>query len=713
MAIIDGQRVNAVNSNAAWMSRSVDTDTVGKVDLKNSGSANIIDLQQVVNDNIADIAVHETRLDNHDTAITQAQADILSNTAAINNHIGDTVDAHDASAISNVPSGNITSTDLQSTVNELQSDIDTRALSSVVNPHIAASSGVHGVTGSVVGTSDAQTLTFKKYDGGTASNTVKTVLSKNSFVALDALVKEEGSVYYDQTNAAVVYDDGSTLKAVGSGSTGAGFTHDAYTLFNAGFIATVASNELTISLKQRDGLTNPTAQNPVTVAYKVQSGYSLEEGTSSISITVPSGATLGHQSGIIQYIYVYLLSGGSGRRLGVCSTQLDEFTGYTSVVLSSGSDSHDVLYSDVAGVQSIRLIGRIQSNQATAGTWAATPDSILVGGYDAFKRIEPQDVPNLCVNGNCDFAQRSTSVTNTGSAGAGVYEARVWDRFWTYSGGDLGGYIHSQAALSSADIYAVKTGAKYAFRWNQTAGAIANTSRYLGTTLYNATDFSNKVLNISFYAKMVTGSTGINVYCETQDVTGGFSSTLISAFTLTTAMKRYTAQFTVPDLSGATFGANNRLRVYFSLPAGDVTFDFYATSIDIFTTNKGQLVDFNSRNFRLSGLTLTGEFNNCRETLLQYDAGATPFLGYTRVANSMDFNVAFPVRMRATPVFSTNTNSITYLYGGSGTFTPSGYFIVRDAASLTGAVAGTTKDQSNNICYISGSSYLRFDSETI
>lgn len=51
-------------------------------------------------------------------------------------HIADPTDAHDASAISNVPSGNLAATDVQGALNELQSDVDGRISSSLTSAKI-------------------------------------------------------------------------------------------------------------------------------------------------------------------------------------------------------------------------------------------------------------------------------------------------------------------------------------------------------------------------------------------------------------------------------------------------------------------------------------------------------------------------------------------------------------------------------------------------
>lgn len=143
-------------------------------------------------------------------ALDQAASRIKANESAINtnsgglsDHITNTEDAHDASAISNVPSGNLEAEDVQSALNELQSDIDDLVtLSGVaanstdlgtftgsiisdnttvkgalqeletqsttnaqtIGAHIPNTSA-HGAMGAVVGTLNPQIIKFKQYEG--------------------------------------------------------------------------------------------------------------------------------------------------------------------------------------------------------------------------------------------------------------------------------------------------------------------------------------------------------------------------------------------------------------------------------------------------------------------------------------------------------------------------------------------------------------------
>lgn len=77
-------------------------------------------------------ATTDTELGYVSGVTSSIQTQLNNNGTAISDHINDATDAHDASAISNIPSGNLSATDQQSANNELQSDIDTRALDSAV-----------------------------------------------------------------------------------------------------------------------------------------------------------------------------------------------------------------------------------------------------------------------------------------------------------------------------------------------------------------------------------------------------------------------------------------------------------------------------------------------------------------------------------------------------------------------------------------------------
>lgn len=81
-----------------------------------------------------------------DTGITIDGVDLSVLAADFDAHLVDLVDAHDASAISNVPSGNLAATDIQSAVNELQSDIDTRATTTALTDHINDTTAAHAAS---------------------------------------------------------------------------------------------------------------------------------------------------------------------------------------------------------------------------------------------------------------------------------------------------------------------------------------------------------------------------------------------------------------------------------------------------------------------------------------------------------------------------------------------------------------------------------------
>ncbi len=92
---------------------------------------------------LASSSVTSTELAYMSGVTSAVQTQLNTNATAISDHLSDATDAHDASAISSVASGNLAATDVQAALNELQTDIDTRALASDLSNHLSDATDAH------------------------------------------------------------------------------------------------------------------------------------------------------------------------------------------------------------------------------------------------------------------------------------------------------------------------------------------------------------------------------------------------------------------------------------------------------------------------------------------------------------------------------------------------------------------------------------------
>lgn len=125
--------------------------------------------------------------------------------------------------------------------------------------------------GDVVGTSDAQVITGKDIDGGTASNTNRITLPKDTTANLNGLTRKQGTIVFDTTTNAPKYDDGSALQSFGGGA-GGGLTPTATKTANY----TAVSGDLVLCDASGGAfnVTLPTATNGHYVAVKKSNGDS-------------------------------------------------------------------------------------------------------------------------------------------------------------------------------------------------------------------------------------------------------------------------------------------------------------------------------------------------------------------------------------------------------------------------------------------------------
>lgn len=258
-----------------------------------------------------------------------------------------------------------------------------------------------GVTGNVRGIAQAATLTNKTIDAD--SNTISNIdngeIKAAAGIALDKLAATTASRALVSDGSGFIGASATTSTELGyvSGVTSAiqtqintlavsSYFGAVYDLQNVGLAQSVSSNALTISLKQADGSTNPTSGvGAVKIGFRsatdTSGAFNLRSVTSALSLTISSGSTLGHTSGISWDIYFYALDNAGTVELAASSSLYNdgEIQSTTAEGGAGAADSYTGLYSATARSNvPIKLIGRLKINEATAGTWATSATKLEI-----------------------------------------------------------------------------------------------------------------------------------------------------------------------------------------------------------------------------------------------------------------------------------------------------------------------------------------------
>ena len=166
-------------------------------------------------------------------------------------------------------------------------------------------------------------------------------------------------------------------------ATGYQFADSSYQITAAEFAikpvsASVAGNALTLSL------------DPCSLVFRsatlASGAVSSVKIASTISVTVPSSATLGTISAQQAQLVIVALNNAGTVELAVVNiaggTNLDECGLINTTAISAGSSSPTVVYSTTARTNvAYRVVGFVNITEATAGTWATAPTTIQgVGG---------------------------------------------------------------------------------------------------------------------------------------------------------------------------------------------------------------------------------------------------------------------------------------------------------------------------------------------
>lgn len=144
--------------------------------------------------------------------------------------------------------------------------------------------------------------------------------------------------------------------------------------------ASVAANALTVTLA------------PCTIDFRsatLTNGTPVQRQVSStLSLTVPSGATLGTINAVQSDLYVLAIDNAGTVELAIVNASggndLSETGVISTTAISAGSTSASTIYSTSARTNvAYRVVGLVRSTQATAGTWASAPSLVQGQGGNA------------------------------------------------------------------------------------------------------------------------------------------------------------------------------------------------------------------------------------------------------------------------------------------------------------------------------------------
>ena len=166
-------------------------------------------------------------------------------------------------------------------------------------------------------------------------------------------------------------------------------------LINGQISASVASNALTISIKNRAG-NDPSAADPVKVVFRdatlATATLTVITLTAATSFTISSGSTMGainatafrlwvvalNDAGTLRIGAINCTSQGNPRGFGIRSVHDDVLETTAAEGGAGGADTETIIYANAAVTAPIRVLGYIEwsSGLTTAGTWDAAPTKI-------------------------------------------------------------------------------------------------------------------------------------------------------------------------------------------------------------------------------------------------------------------------------------------------------------------------------------------------
>lgn len=231
-------------------------------------------------------------------------------------------------------------------------------------------------------------------------------------------------------------------------------------------------------------------------------------------------------------------------------------------------------YREVAAIASdvaLTLVTAFSSDIGSGQNY--TRLQMLSERIDALEQYE-----NVVMNGGLEYWSAGTSFSTPAS------DSELANKFFANYDGTIGTFAVTQNpfTLGQTDVPGEP---KYSLRWNQTASGSAQTIKRIRHQILGVRSFAGQTVQVTFYAKMGTG-TDITVGATQYFGAGGGPSADVvvtaKTRTLLTSFSRHTVTLAIPSITGKTIGSTgDALFINFNLPL-NATHDFYLANVSVY-----------------------------------------------------------------------------------------------------------------------------------
>jgi len=271
-------------------------------------------------------------------------------------------------------------------------------------------------------------------------------------------------------------------------------------LANYSLAATVGSSALTIALKDKAG-SDPSSTSPVRIGFRnstLTSGTYLQRTvTAALSVVVSSGSTLGSTSANPNWVYVYAIDNAGTVELAVSGSRIPDEGSLVTTTAEGGAgaaDSKLVVYSTAARTSvPVRLLGRVKSTQATAGTWATAPAEISLVPFDSL------GVDNACyMSGANARGSGSTLVVRFANAPVVSGDTNTYTATQSSTNGDSI-TINRDGVYKVSTSFTVQAATGWQLSLNSATGSIGDPTIDLGTLTQSASGYKGVISDTRFF----------------------------------------------------------------------------------------------------------------------------------------------------------------------------------------------------------------------